>query len=384
MKTLLAILIALLVLLSGVACCDAFASLPTRSTSRTRPNRPTSTTSTGPLYFHESFVDWKPLSPDTFDEVTVNGCQIAKDEEYLEAILNEWRNDESGGGGGVVIESKPLEYKDGQTNLFGHLVRRRRRKDDVPEKSVPAILLFHTGTGPLDVALLHKASGLAQAFDHQDCVVLVCDIFSDPYGWGWNTPTTGIRSHHQDDVYEVLMADDGRVLRSRVVSAVNAMCDNLPEVDPQRLAGLGWDLGAQPILELARVNHSNQLQDFTVRALVTFYGTFHRGGGGDDVSSSAAKDDDNQSSSDGGTVLICNGKDDPFVLEEDLDVCTKFFESQGWTVDLQQYESAKHGFSNPAQAFNKDTEKFGYNKDADTKSWNAALQLLEKELFLLE
>ena len=65
--------------------------------------------------------------------------------------------------------------------------------------------------------------------------------------------------------------------------------------------------------------------------------------------------------------------------EQDLEESKKLFETNGWQVELQQFEGAKHGFSNPAQDLNENPA-FGYHQEAATKSWDATLQLLEKQL----
>eukprot|EP00591_Stephanopyxis_turris_P016319 CAMPEP_0195532442 /NCGR_PEP_ID=MMETSP0794_2-20130614/38135_1 /TAXON_ID=515487 /ORGANISM="Stephanopyxis turris, Strain CCMP 815" /LENGTH=309 /DNA_ID=CAMNT_0040664655 /DNA_START=209 /DNA_END=1138 /DNA_ORIENTATION=+ len=308
----------------------------------------------------QNFIAWSPLTPNTFDEddITLDGCQIAKDKEYLGAILKQWNAEERS----LEVETQPYEYKDDEGNLFGRLVR-RTKSEEADKNSLPGILLFHTGAGPLDVSLFYKAESLAQKFD---CVVLICDIVSDCYGWGWREDRT-----HMSEIQDSLMADDASFLRLRATSAAEAL-SSVPEVDPQRLAAIGWCLGGQPILELGRVKSAA----YSIRAMATFHGVFQR----DELAPVLTDESPSSESASGGTVLICNGKDDPFVSAKDLEDSKNCFEANGWTVDLQQYEGAKHGFSNPAQEFNKDPA-FGYNEEVATKSWDATLQLLEKQLF---
>lgn len=343
-----------------VSTCQAFVPRLSSSTSR------------GGVFgrrlepLHLGFMDYTPLGPEFFTDIDLSGCQIAKDTEYLEAIVKVWKEEERS----FEVESKPCEYKDDQKgNVFGHLVRRkattvgRNPRPPPTEKSLPGILLFHTASGPLDVSLFYKADCLVQKYD---CVVLICDIISDCYGWAWNTDD---RTYY-NEIREALLADDATLLRSRATSAVNKISVEAPEVDPHRLAALGWCLGGQPILELGRVTSAA----FDIKAMVTFHGVFDRS---DPVTKLK---DEVSSSTSGGKLLICNGKDDPFVSEEDLENTQTIFEANGWEVNVEEYEDTKHGFSNPAQEFNEKAA-FGYNEEAARKSWDAALRLLEEELF---
>lgn len=211
------------------------------------------------LGFHESYVEYKPLSTDTFQDTQVNGCQIARDETFLKEIIDTW----NGKDHSLVIEAKPLEYKEGTSNLFGHLVRRVRRSEKSEEK-LPGILLFHTEAGPLDSFLFYKADCLLQKFN---AVVFVCDLFSDPYGWGWSTDRTNF-----NHVCENLVADNYQTLRDRVRSSLDSFLENVPEVDSHRLAAIGWGLNGRPLKELGAL----QSDDFKVKALATFQVTgFH-------------------------------------------------------------------------------------------------------------
>ena len=311
-------------------------------------------------------MDWSPLTPKDFDDVTLaNGYQIAKDQSYLDAVLKQWNSEDEKRS--LAVETKIFEYKDDTNgNLFGHVMRRATASQQASQdKSLPGILLFHTGAGPLDVFLFYKAHCLLQTLD---CVVTICDFVSDPHGWAWSPDRSQFAA-----VYNSLIANGGSLLRSRATSAANALCC-VAEVDPQRLAAIGWCLGGQPCLELGRVKSAA----FSIRAVSTFHGVFHR----DEAPSVTVADESPSSSSSacGGRLLICNGKDDPFVSEQDLEDTKNLFEANGWEVELQQYEGAQHGFSNPAQDLNENPS-FSYNKDAATKSWDATLQLLEKQLF---
>jgi len=299
-----------LVLSGWIAVVPAFHGTTTTKVRR----RPLS-----PLYFHESFVDYNPLSADTFHEVQLNGCQIAKDEDSLTTIVTQWND----ANHSIVIEAKPLEYKEGDSNLFGHLVRRSRKddSDDETSSSLPGIMLVHTEAGPLDSYLFYKADCLLQQFN---AVVFICDLFSDPYGWGWSDDRSNF-----NDVCTSLVAEDGKLLQDRLLASTTAFCDTVSEVDPQRLAAVSWGLRGRPLKELGNIIPSED--QFQVKALAAYQQTNVHGGDDFHITSTTEDTDDTPPSTgktpNGGTFL-----------------------------------------------------NYGKNEDNE-ESWKSVLQLIEKELF---
>eukprot|EP00980_Cylindrotheca_fusiformis_P012033 scaffold2855_cov127-Cylindrotheca_fusiformis.AAC.1 len=307
-------------------------------------------------------MDWKPLKPSSFEHVVSDdGHQIAKDEPYLKAVLDLWKSEL----GHLPVETSPFVYysegdKDGgQTPLYGHLVRRMR--DATENDSLPGVLFFHTGAGPHDVFLFYKAAILLQKLD---CVVLVCDILSDQSGWAWGPDRT--RYNH---VRDSLMKDGASLLQSRVTAAAKALCnfnETGTQVDPQKLAAMGWCLGGQSIMELSRAQPllSSVIPGLHIRAMVTFHGVFRRDNYGGVCEAGKAKSSGNELSRD---VLVYNGCDDPFVSKEDLDEVTKLFSGHGFSVSVLEMEGAKHGFTNPAQSLNENPA-FEYNQPGGAMS----------------
>jgi dienelactone hydrolase len=314
-------------------------------------------------------MDWQDFSPSCFDEPTVEGRRIAKDKEYLDSVLQIWSQE---GGSSHSIETKAIQYfsRDDKSNhrpLCGHLLRRKSRAtDDSSRKvqSLPAILLFHTAAGPQDVFLYYKADVLLQ---NLDCVVMICDIMSDGDGWGWDSNRT-----RYSEVRQSLMDHGAQLLKARVLAAVQAMIREADpiSVDSRRISAMGWCLGGQPILELARLNAENP--DFSVSAMITFHGVFARSGAL--VPAPVATESDGKS-----RMLICNGAEDPFVAPTDLAGATEYFQASGFEVETLQLEKAKHGFTNPAQDFNTNPA-FGFSKEGAAMAWNKAMELLLGEV----
>jgi dienelactone hydrolase len=194
----------------------------------------------------------------------------------------------------------------------------------------------------------------------EGCVVLIADILSDDSGWAWNPD----RSKYDAARQHVLEADGQgtrRRLRNRIEAAL-AELSSFPNVDSSRLGAMGWCLGGQSILEMARMKSSG------VKAMVTFHGVFD----GAPPPTNVDREEEGQ----GCQILVCNGEQDPFVSKESLDNAIQTMEQFGHKVTLLQLEGAKHGFSSPAQDFNPNIA-FGYNEQAAVKSWSATLDLLK-------
>ena len=103
-----------------------------------------------------SGIDILNLDPSTLSQQDVSNSrpQLAKDEEYASAILTAWKEEVATRniGGDETSVSSPITYQcnDGQS-LYGHIYRRSSsttNNDAIEERSVPGIILFHTGAGP--------------------------------------------------------------------------------------------------------------------------------------------------------------------------------------------------------------------------------------------
>ena len=346
-----------------------------------------SSSSSSPLH-----LKWKPLGPSDFPSAvsSEDGFRYAKDDEYLEAVLDSWKQDRSTTSSPQRVETSPLIYHDHNgTPLYGHVVRPISSKDDDDGSRTPlrpGILLFHTAAGPQDVFLFQTAAKLASS--DLDCVVLICDVLSDQDGWAW-TPD-GDRTPF-NKVKEDLLREKARLLRSRVKAAVRALVgdgsadDDGLGVDPERLAGLGWCFGAQPILELATLQHQQDRDAsgkdgdaalaFSATALVSYHGVYRRedpSENGTETETETITDPPERE------VLICTGKSDPFVSRDDVEFAKTTMGEQKYAVRIMEFDGAKHGFTNPAQDFNANPA-FQYNENAATKSWEATMELLKRK-----
>eukprot|EP00534_Pseudo-nitzschia_fraudulenta_P004580 CAMPEP_0201118856 /NCGR_PEP_ID=MMETSP0850-20130426/3046_1 /ASSEMBLY_ACC=CAM_ASM_000622 /TAXON_ID=183588 /ORGANISM="Pseudo-nitzschia fraudulenta, Strain WWA7" /LENGTH=364 /DNA_ID=CAMNT_0047384317 /DNA_START=175 /DNA_END=1269 /DNA_ORIENTATION=+ len=346
---------------------------------------------------------WKTLGPDTFPSVvsSEDGCRYAKDDDYLNAVLDSWKEDTCGGISPQGVETSPLVYHDDdETPLYGHVVRPTTTDTTASDSRPlrPGILLFHTAAGPQDVFLFQKAANLASS--ELGCVVLICDVVSDREGWSW-TPH-GDRTPF-NEAKDALLRDNARLMRSRVKAAIEALVGGPRDgdddggvgglgVDPMRLGSLGWCFGAHPILELASLQHKQDTETaeaetgedsvgvaFSAPALVSYHGVYRR----DDPSTHLPSGDASVSGIKNKVVtrevLVCTGKSDPFVAPDDVEFAKKAMEGYSYSVQIMEFDGAKHGFTNPAQDFNSNPA-FQYNDYAAKESWDATLNLLKSKL----
>jgi len=151
---------------------------------------------------------------------------------------------------------------------------------------------------------------------------------------------------------------DRPLMRQRIKAALEELKKN-KNVDPNRIAVIGYCFGGTVALELARSGAD-------IRGVVSFHGGLDTPNP-EDAKNIKAK------------VLILHGADDPFVPPKDVAA----FEEEMRTahVDWQMifYSNAVHAFTTPA-AGNDNKKGAAYNALADRRSWRA-MQMFFKEIF---
>lgn len=334
--------------------------------------------------------------------------RLAKDEGFAKAVLDIWASERENDDNWVLCNISSIVYNNidsedhgelytddssfrfvterpKEVPLFGYIVRPSHILENDNSKQLPGVVLFHTGAGPSDVTMMWKADSLIHALGGE-CVVLIADLVSDRSGKAWEP------SEWYAPRREVLMSvganDRGElcrhVLQHRIHSAVEVL-QSLSFVDSGRIGAMGWCLGGRAISELARMSLPG------VACGISYHGVVDGGGVEDDKNSddptveacrdngSAGDNRHQQQISSGMKVLLCNGADDPFVSDSDLEACTKSFAKNGVDWRLISYENARHGFTNPAQDLNP-SEAFGFHEKAAMESWNEGIELLKETL----
>jgi dienelactone hydrolase len=346
---------------------------------------------------------------------------MAKNVEYAQAVQEAWEQELSENGTTSTADSvqcAPVAYQDAQgTLLYGHLVYNKAaieavesNNDTGNEKRLQGSILFHTGAGPQDIFLHWKAHSLVTRSNKKDnnvcpCVVLIADMVSDPMGaMGWGddrSEYTVARDHllqvktasrstndeeHQQGTSVGTSPSTSKarpVLHSRVQAAIYTLQQGLTAqngvvllVSPDQISVMGWCFGGHPVLEIVRCEDLRR----QVTCAVTFHGVidgiqhleFDNNITADDASKSAECL----------RLLICHGREDPFIKREHVHLYHTMLDALSgppnpkvqWS--MLEFGGVRHGFSNPAQEFNPNQKTFGYDATAARVAWDTALSIL--------
>jgi dienelactone hydrolase len=229
------------------------------------------------------------------------------------------------------LVTKTVEYRQGETTLEGYLAY-----DDSIKGKRPGILVFHEwmGVGPYEKMRAEQLATLGY-------VAFAADI----YGKGVR-PATPALAAKEAGKYR---GDDRTLIRERAKAGL-AKLAGFPEVDPNRLAAIGYCFGGTAALELARSGADT-------KGTVSFHGGLNTPNPGEARNIK-------------GKVLALHGADDPYVPAPEVAGFQQ--EMRAAKVDWQMvfYGGAVHSFSNPKSG-NDPSKGAAYNEKADRRSWEA-------------
>lgn len=230
----------------------------------------------------------------------------------------------------ATIQTRTVEYRQGDTVLEGYLAF-----DASSAAKRPGVLVVHewTGINPYTRRRVEQLAGLGY-------VAFAADI----YGKGIR-PATREEAAATAGKYKA----DRALLRARVQAAL-AELRRQPNVDPAKVAAIGYCFGGTTVLELARSGAD-------VLGVVSFHG------GLDTPTPADARNIRAK-------VLALHGADDPNVPPAQVQAFED--EMRGGKVDWQlvKYSGAVHSFTNP-DAGNDNSKGAAYNAAADRRSWEA-------------
>ena len=230
----------------------------------------------------------------------------------------------------AAIITKVIEYKQGDTTLEGYLAY-----DGAGEKVKPGIIIFHEwmGLSPYEKSRAVKLAKLGY-------VAFAADVYGK-----------GIRAKDQKAASELAgkYKSDRILLRTRVNAALDAIRAR-KNVDPKKIAAIGYCFGGTSALELARSGAD-------MLGIVSFHGGLDTPNP-DDAKNIKAK------------VLVLHGADDPTVSASQVSDFENEMRAAKVDWELVKYANAVHGFTNP-QHGNDPSKGVAYNAVADARSWEA-------------
>jgi dienelactone hydrolase len=234
------------------------------------------------------------------------------------------------------VKTKEIEYKQGTTPLQGFVAW-----DDSVTGKRPGVLIVHEWWGHNQHAR-NQAIRLAKA----GYVGFALDMF----GKGKVT-----RHPEEAQAFVAEARRDPATAKARFDAAL-AQLVALPQVDPKKIAAIGYCFGGAVVLDMARSGED-------LAAVATFHGAL--------ATKTEAKKGIKP------RILVMTGADDPMVTKDQVEAFRKEMTAAGARFEIISYPGVKHGFTNP------DADKSGvpglvYDAQADQASWKALLKLLHE------
>lgn len=240
------------------------------------------------------------------------------------------------------VVSKDVEYSADGVTFNGYLAW-----DDAMKGKRPGVLVVHEWWGHNEYA--RKRARMLASIGY---VALALDMYG-----------SGKQAHHPEDASKFSRAVMQNLdqAENRFMQAYRLL-QTQPQVDPERIAAIGYCFGGGVVLAMAR-------RGVDLDGVASFHGSV---GAGAPAQPGKVK----------AQVLVLNGAADPFVKPEQLEAFEKDMKQAGVKYEIVNYPGAKHAFTNP------DADKLGkefniplaYDADADKKSWQK-MQEFFKQIF---
>lgn len=241
----------------------------------------------------------------------------------------------------AAVQSQVVEYEYDGTKLKGFLAY-----DDATKEKRPGVLVFPEWWG-----LNEYAKTRAKQLAELGYVAFAADLYGDG-------KVIDI-AHPQDaGAMAKYLRDNVTVWRGRATAALGQLTSQ-PNVDPTKIAAIGYCLGGSTALHLAYTG-----------ADLKAVATFHAGlpvATAEEAKAVKAK------------ILVCNGAADTFIPEKAIKDFQAALEGGGVKLDFVNYPGVVHSFTSP------DADKVGnpgmkYDKTADEDSWKRMKGLFQTTL----
>lgn len=244
------------------------------------------------------------------------------------------------GSARAEVKTQPIEYSQGGTTLQGFLAR-----DDAAKGRRPGVLVIHEWWGANEHAR-NQAKRLAEA----GYVAFALDMYGK-----------GKVATHPSDAQEFMQAvtKDPELVAARFNAGLEVL-KKQPDVDPERIAVVGYCMGGTIALAMAR-------RGADVDAVGTFHAGLNPPGEAAEKGKVKAK------------ILVQTGGADPMIPKESVAAFEKEMKAAGADVQVVTYPNAKHSFTNP-DAAKAGMDALAYDPKADRESF-ARLTKFLKQVF---
>ncbi len=240
--------------------------------------------------------------------------------------------------GGAEIVGKSVEYADSGVIMKGYLAH-----DASIKGKRPGVLVVHEWWGHNEYARKR-----AQMLAELGYTALAVDMYGE-----------GKQADHPEDAmkFSSELTKDFDALKSRFLAAMDFL-KKQPEVDPVRIAAIGYCMGGGIVLNMA-------LQGADLKGVASFHGSLP-----------AVKPPKRGAIK--AKLIVFDGGDDKFITPEQVEAFKADAKNAGADLTFISYPGVIHGFTNPdadtyAKRFNL---ALGYNADADRKSWEELKEFL--------
>jgi len=238
------------------------------------------------------------------------------------------------------VKSKTIEYTQDGTTMKGYLAW-----DDSIKGKRPGILVVHEFWG-LNEYVKHRADMLAKL----GYVAFAADMYGNAQ----------MTTHaNEASAWMKQVTDHLDVWKARALAGLDTLRAQ-PQVDPDRLAAIGYCFGGATAMQLAYAGAP-------LRGVASFHGSLPPVPEG--LAKGAIKP----------KILAATGAADKLVPPERVMAFQKGLEDVQATWEFVTYSGAKHAFTNP-EADKLGMPELGYNERADRRSWEL-LQTFLKEVF---
>lgn len=240
------------------------------------------------------------------------------------------------------VVTKEVSYTADGTTLKGFLAY-----DESQNDFRPGVLVVHEWWGHNQYAR-KRAMMLAEL----GYVALAVDMYGD-----------GKQADHPSDAGKFAMEvmQNMPAAKARFDAGVKFL-KNHPQTDVNKVAAIGYCFGGGVVLRMAVAGED-------LAGAVSFHGSLPT----DSVENPKQVK---------ARILVCNGADDKFVTQEQIDAFKKAMVDAGVNFKFVNYPGAVHSFTNPAadSLGKKFNMSLAYNKKADEESWKD-MQSFFKEIF---